>query len=152
MPYTNLEIESISVDNLIKQASDISKNKNIKIIQSNQSTIQCDVVKMSIVIKNLLDNAEKYAKSNKPVEIDSKVDGTNVTITVRDFGPGIDNNLIDKITDPYVRGKNLKQPGFGLGLSICKKVLLSHKGSLKIKNREGGGCEFSIIWDFNVLK
>ncbi len=152
MPYTNLEIESISVDSLIRQASDISKNKNIKIIQSNQSTIQCDVVKMSIVIKNLLDNAEKYAKSNKPVEIDSKVDGTNVTITVRDFGPGIDNDLIDKITDPYVRGKNLKQPGFGLGLSICKKVLLSHKGSLKIKNREGGGCEFSIIWDFNVLK
>ena len=151
MPYTNLEIESISVNSLVKQASDISKNKNIKIIQSKSFIIKCDVVKMSIVIKNLLDNAEKYAESNKPVEISSRIDGTNVAIAIRDFGPGIDSDLIEKITEPYIRGKNLKQPGFGLGLSICKKVMASHHGSLKIKNIEGGGCMFSIVWDFNIL-
>ena len=82
----------------------------------------------------MLDNAEKYAETNRPVEIDSQIQNSVVRITVRDFGPGIESDLIDKITEPYIRGNNLKQPGFGLGLSICKKVILSHRGSLKIEN------------------
>ena len=152
MPYTNLEIESIGINELIKQAVDISKNKNIKIMQHRSDIIKCDIVKMSIVIKNLLDNAEKYAESNKPVEIDSQIQNSTVRITVRDFGPGIDSDLIDKITEPYIRGNNLKQPGFGLGLSICKKVILSHRGSLKIENIDSGGCMFSIVWNYNRLE
>ncbi len=152
MPYTNLEIESIGINELIKQAVDISKNKNIKIMQHSPAIIKCDVVKMSIVIKNLLDNAEKYAETNRPVEIDSQIQNSVVRITVRDFGPGIESDLIDKITEPYIRGNNLKQPGFGLGLSICKKVILSHRGSLKIENVDSGGCMFSIVWDYSRLE
>jgi signal transduction histidine kinase len=107
---------------------------------------------MSIVIKNLLDNAEKYAPASPAVEITSDVGASIVSISVRDFGPGIDRELIKEITYPYVRGKNVKQPGFGLGLSICKKVMASHNGTLKIENMPDKGCCFTISWNYHKLK
>ena len=152
MPYTNLDTTEISVEDLINQAIELSKNKNIKYINPVPTRIKCDTIKIAIVIKNLLDNAEKYAPSNHPVEISTVFEDDNINVVVRDFGPGIDKKLIQKITDPYVRGKNLKQPGFGLGLSICKKVMDSHRGLLKIDNMSDVGCCFTISWNYKILK
>ena len=152
MPYTNLEIENIEVQKLINQAIELSKNKNVSYRAPSGAPIKCDVIKIAIVLKNLLDNAEKYAPSSKAVEINSNIKGDIVSISIRDFGAGIDEELIQKITDPYVRGKNVKQPGFGLGLSICKKVMVSHGGSLNIKNMSNGGCCFTIRWNYNQLE
>ena len=135
-PYANLNIETISIEDLVIQAIDLSKKKNVKIININKKKVLCDVVKLSIVIRNLLDNARKYAPSKRPVEIDSKIQNEKVFISVRDFGPGVDEELLKNITKAYVRGRDRSKPGFGLGLSICKKVMDSHNGSLKIENME----------------
>jgi len=152
-PYTNLEIDTIEVQKLINQGIELSKNKNVVCKNPGGVFVKCDVIKMAIVIKNLLDNAEKYAPSSRAVEISSKVIKESIiNISIRDFGPGIDENLIQKITDPYIRGKNVKQPGFGLGLSICKKVMVSHGGTLKITNLPDGGCCFQISWDYSKLE
>ena len=87
-PYANLKIENISIEDLVIQAIDLSKNKNVKTININKKKVSCDVVKLSIVIRNLLDNARKYAPSKRPVEINSKIQKDKVFINVRDFGPG----------------------------------------------------------------
>ena len=149
-PYANLKIENISIENLVIQAIDLSKNKNVKTINVNKKKVSCDVVKLSIVIRNLLDNARKYAPSKRPVEINSKIQNDTVFISVRDFGPGVDEELLKNITKAYVRGRDRSKPGFGLGLSICKKVMESHNGSLKIENMEDGGCLFTISWPFRM--
>jgi len=151
MPYTNLEIEKIAVHELISRGIELSKNKNIKHVNSITTLIKCDVIKVAIVIKNLLDNAEKYASSGPRAEIRSEIVKHVVSISVRDYGPGIDGNLIKKITEPYVRGTHLKQPGFGLGLSICKKVMASHGGALEIKNLPDRGSCFTISWNYHQL-
>ena len=153
MPYTNLEVDTIEIQKLINQGIELSKNKNVVYKNPNLSFIKCDVIKIAVVIKNLLDNAEKYATSSRAVEISSEIIKESIiNISIRDFGPGIDEDLIQKITDPYVRGKDVKQPGFGLGLSICKKVIVSHGGVLNIINHPDGGCCFQISWDYNKLK
>ena len=151
MPYTNLDIEEININKLIEQAIELSKNKNVKATFLDLTIIRCDVVKMSIVIRNLLDNAGKYAVSDKPVEITPAFKEGQVSISVRDYGPGIDDKLISKITKPYIRGKNTNQPGFGLGLSICKKVMEAHGGFLAIKNMSDKGCVFIVSWDSGSL-
>ena len=151
MPYTNLDIEEININKLIEQAIELSKNKNVKATFLDLTIIRCDVVKMSIVIRNLLDNAGKYAVSDKPVEITSAFQDGQVSISVRDYGPGIDDKLISKITKPYIRGKNTTQPGFGLGLSICKKVMEAHGGLLTIKNMSDMGCVFIVSWENGSL-
>ena len=61
MPYSTLDLENIKISNLINQAKDLTKHNNIIIDVEENNIICCDVVKMSIVIKNLLDNAFKYA-------------------------------------------------------------------------------------------
>ncbi len=152
MPYTNLDIENININKLIEQAVELSKNKNITVAFLDAPIIKCDVVKMSIVIRNLLDNAGKYALSKRPAEITPVFKQGVVSINVRDYGPGIDHKLISTITKPYVRGNNKSQPGFGLGLSICKKVMESHGGFMKIKNMPDKGCSFVISWDSSALK
>ena len=53
-------------------------------------------------------------------------------------------NLIKDITKAFVRGKNQAEAGFGLGLSICYKVISAHGGKLLIKNNPNGGASFTL--------
>jgi signal transduction histidine kinase len=152
VPYSNLALEKISIDNLLKQAIDLSKHKKVKSETGGAFDVYCDVVKMSIVIKNLLDNAEKYAPSDDPVSLITSLDNNQVIIKVVDSGPGIPENLLAKITKPYVRGTNLEKAGFGLGLSICKKVLSAHNGKMGVKNNKTKGACFTVSWDNIELK
>ena len=147
-PYSNLNIEEITMENLLQQGLDLSKNKNVQVPATNtQLKVHCDVVKIAIVIKNLLDNAEKYAPSDSPVNITYGENKGVVQINVIDRGPGIPETLIDKIMRPYVRGKNLQKSGFGLGLSICKRVMGAHNGTISATNNNTKGATFSIQWD-----
>jgi len=146
-PYSNLKIEQISIKNLLNQGLELSKNKHV-IIESNEKImVFCDVVKIAIVLKNLLDNAEKYASSKKPVSITYTQENNNISISCQDFGPGIPKNLIEKIMQPYVRGSNLNKSGFGLGLSICKRILGAHQGIVSVSNNKDEGATFTITWN-----
>ena len=148
-PYSNLSRESVSFQNLINQALDLAKKQNVEIDINTSSLVTCDVVKMSIAIKNILDNAEKYAPSDLPVTIHACLEGKLATITIIDDGPGIPEDLLKTISKPYVRGKNLKKSGFGLGLSICQKVIAAHKGTLTVSNHEDRGAVFKLAWSLN---
>ena len=151
-PYSNLKIERISIENLIKQALELSKNKRVKILKRASFKVSCDAVKLSIVIKNLLENAEKYAPSKKGFVLFYTKEEGLATIGVRDFGPGVSEDIIDKITQPYVRGTNLQKAGFGLGLSICKRVMVAHQGTLSVSNNKDGGTTFTAQWNSRNLK
>ena len=72
--------------------------------------------------------------------VDSKMEA----IEVVDEGPGIPEEQLKKITKAFVRIPGSKESGFGLGLSICNKVMVAHGGSLKIKIVPGGGACFAL--------
>ena len=146
-PYSTLDLEKIDIINLVKQAQDLSKHDHVKVDIKNPFVVCCDVVKMSIVIKNILDNALKYAPSDAGVTILASKKQDIITISCIDSGPGISEKLISKIDKPFVRGENLKKSGFGLGLSICKKILNSHGGNFIISNNKDKGACFSIEWN-----
>ena len=151
MPYSTLDLENIKMSNLINQAKDLTKHNNIIIDIEENIIICCDVVKMSIVIKNLLDNAFKYAgDSNVTIKTYHKKDV--ICIDVIDEGPGIADDLLTNITQSYVRGDNLKKSGFGLGLNICSKVMVAHSGNINVTNNKHQGACFSISWNSNNLK
>ncbi|MBI44890.1 MAG: hypothetical protein CMG66_01845 [Candidatus Marinimicrobia bacterium] len=151
-PYSNLKIEKISIQNLLNQGLELSKNKRVVVESKEKFFVFCDVVKIAIVLKNLLDNAEKYAPSSRPVSITYTQKKGLVSISCRDFGPGIPEDLIEKIMKPYVRGANLNKSGFGLGLSICKRILGAHKGNISILNNKEEGSTFTISWNSAQLK
>ena len=144
-PYTNLKIEKKSINKLIDQASDLTFVKNVDIVDPEnliKTELRVDGVKMAIAIKNLLENAYKYSEKIEKIKIHLSLDSQFFNISVKDRGPGLPENLLETITKRYVRGDHKKKEGVGLGLSICYKVMIAHKGKLKIINNPNGGASF----------
>ena len=146
-PYSNLNIKKTTVSKLIEQAVELTFVDSVYVdytINKIDPEVKVDAVKMSIAIKNLIENAYKYSESEEKIKIYINQDSKYVTILVKDRGPGIESALIENITKAFVRGSNQTVPGFGLGLSICYKVINAHLGKLDIKNNPNGGASFTI--------
>ncbi len=150
-PYVeDLEIEEITLKNLINDACSMfyEIEKRLKIITDIPDlNLNVDKYKLSLAIKNLIDNAIKYGGKNRLIELSVKLDDTFVAIQVEDFGEGIDNNKLKKIMKPLYRGRVAKEKsssGFGLGLAIAKKIIEAHGGSLSIESVLSEGTKFII--------
>ena len=144
--YSNLKNENVSVSRLISSALELTFVENVEIIKDDSvdEFINVDSVKMSIAIKNLIENAYKYADSDEKIRVYIGNTNKHTTVLVKDRGPGIPENLIKNITKAFVRGKNETESGFGLGLSICYKVISAHGGKLEIQNNPRGGASFTL--------
>jgi len=98
------------------------------------------------VIENLVRNAVRYSPLEQAVEIEVGLDAQSATVTVRDNGPGIPPEDIDRVFNRFFqipRGDQSAQ-GAGLGLAIAKGVVQLHHGTISVQNRPGGGCEFTV--------
>ena len=144
--YSNLTLTNITIEELVRSALDLTFIKDLKINISHNSTLSVDSVKCAIAIKNLIENAYKYSPKGSKIELTSSSHDNFLSINVIDQGPGIPENQLSKITKAFVRIPNTKRSGFGLGLSICNKVMNSHGGYLKIKNNKGAGATFSLFF------
>ncbi|BBA70914.1 sensor histidine kinase [Geobacter sulfurreducens] len=102
--------------------------------------VRMDMVLMTQVLVNLLDNALKYSPPDSGVEITARVDGGRLRIEMADRGPGIPEKDLKRVFDKFYR---IAVPegaqGTGLGLSICKGIVEAHGGSIRAENRTGGG-------------
>ncbi|TWE11076.1 signal transduction histidine kinase [Pseudomonas sp. AG1028] len=90
-------------------------------------------------LQNLLENALRYARAVEVVVIEKE---QGVAIRIQDRGPGIEPALLERITEPFVRGetsRNVRSGGYGLGLSIASRIALAHGGTLSLENRAGVG-------------
>ena len=103
------------------------------------------------VFQNLLENACKYGRTGGRVVVSvaEGKDGPEPTIdvTVRDFGPGIAEEHIPRITERFYRvdaDTSRAQKGTGLGLAIVKHILTRHKGWLSIRSDPGKGAAFTV--------
>ena len=106
-----------------------------------------DAVRLAQVVGNLLNNAAKYTERGGRIAIHAARTGSTATITVVDNGPGISEELLPKIFDLFVQGRqriDRAQGGLGLGLALVKNLVALHGGSASARNVPGGGSEFSI--------
>lgn len=102
--------------------------------------LEGDPVLLQNAIRNLIDNALKYAPSESTVDICVERTPTP-TIHVRDRGSGFPEGASDILTHRFARGANSEGTiGSGLGLTIALDVAKAHGGSLTLSNRTGGGA------------
>lgn len=130
----------VDVDALVSRIClDLQTSDECLPITGRGGVLYCNEVLLQRCIQNLLVNALRYARQVE-VYLDRKEDG--VSVCVRDRGPGISKNILGAITDPFVRGDNSRNAlsgGYGLGLSIAKRIAHSHLGDLFLMNRDKGG-------------
>jgi two-component system OmpR family sensor kinase len=103
-------------------------------------------------IGNLLRNAQKYAV--RQVELGARRDGCIVEITVEDDGPGIPEAERERVFEPFYRldrSRDRATGGFGLGLSIARKAVALHGGSLIVEPSPLGGARFVMRLPDGVL-
>ena len=108
--------------------------------------IPMDARLITQVLVNLLDNAVKHTPPNKEIRVSVCTSGSSVLFTVSDRGHGILQNAFPKLFQMFYttsKKESATKKGIGLGLPICQSIIEAHGGSIKAKNREGGGAEFT---------
>lgn len=113
------------------------------------STIYVDEVHFQNVIFNLMDNAVKYCKPDRPLDIYMRTwnDDSYLYLSIRDTGLGIKKEDLKKIFDKFYRvhtGNVHDVKGFGLGLAYVKKIMLLHDGDIAVESEFGKGTTFTI--------
>jgi signal transduction histidine kinase len=108
--------------------------------------LNIDGDKLRTVLRNILENAFKYSlPDSRPVEVSTSQNGDMTVVRVSDDGPGIPDSDMESIFEPFFRvdrSRSKKSGGYGLGLSICKRILEAHGGSVGVERNPGRGVSF----------
>jgi PAS domain S-box-containing protein len=130
-----------------------------KSFSDNIPPVSLDPILIQQVLVNLLKNAidaVKMSPQNIPnakiidlkVDIDQSVSPNMLRIRVSDHGPGIPEDALDRLYEPFF---STKQDGMGIGLNICRSIIESHRGRLWVTNHasekepDNTGCTFTIL-------
>jgi signal transduction histidine kinase len=95
------------------------------------------------IATNLLLNAIQASGGVREIELEVRRDRGQVTLSVRDRGPGIPHHLLPHVFDPFFTTKGIGE-GTGLGLSLSFDMARRHGGTLEAANRPGGGAVFTL--------
>lgn len=126
------------------------KNRNGKLsykLNASKTKIYADELHISNVFGNLLDNAIKYSKNAPEIEVSTKNRNGHIIISIKDNGIGIKRENQKKIFEQFYRvptGNVHDVKGFGLGLSYVRKIVVQHKGIIKLTSEAGKGSQFDI--------
>src|SRR5215472_1059104 len=112
--------------------------------------VSLDGDKIRRLLRNLLENAFKYSfRDSLPIELSAQqADGT-IIVRVRDDGAGIPGSQMSSIFEPFFRvdpSRSKKSGGYGLGLSICKRITEAHGGTIEAQNNPGRGASFIVTF------
>ena len=106
-------------------------------------SLQLDPARIRLLLRNLLDNALRYSAhaSSPPMVSVATLHGGAVNMMVRDFGPGVPNDQLPQLGQPFFRldaARTREGGGVGLGLYLCRLVAVAHGGTFVVRNAEPG--------------
>jgi signal transduction histidine kinase len=137
---------------LVSVAQEVAENyrkgpPGIRIVSPLREVwLDIDKDKIKTVLRNLLDNAVKFGlPDSRAIEVDLEQNALTVTLLVCDDGTGIPPADIANLFEPFYRvdrSRSKKTGGYGLGLSICKRIMEAHGGSIAVTNNPGRGASF----------
>jgi two-component system, LuxR family, sensor kinase FixL len=105
----------------------------------NGDRIQLQQVVMNLVL-NAFDAIDEGSRENRTVQVESKLCDSEVEVTVRDHGPGIPRETLERLFEPF---NTSKPQGLGMGLSISRSIVSVHGGRIWAENNSDGGATFS---------
>jgi signal transduction histidine kinase len=147
----NREKEKINLNAVVSEVLTVYKSEAAKLDHTINSKLTdepvyvfADRIQIQQVLLNFIFNAsqsiERVGTGTNAINITQVVDNDNVSISVRDYGQGIDESIKDKLFKPFI---TLKKEGMGIGLSICRSIIEDHNGKIWAENMPDGGAKFS---------
>ncbi|MGC8743895.1 MAG: ATP-binding protein [Verrucomicrobiia bacterium] len=148
---TKLNLEELDLRKTVQEVVDDLRNraeaKSIAIYNNidESFSIMASPERLRQVFYNLIDNAIKYGRIGGNIWITAQSNEANVTIAVKDDGPGIPPEARERIFERFFRvdkARSREQGGTGLGLSIVKHIVQAHGGKVWVESQFGKGATF----------
>lgn len=152
-----LVLQSMRASAIVEDAIDsltgmvLDSDVTLEAAGATDALVLADADALNQVFGNLIENAMKYGKSGKRVLIGAQLldngdeDQKMVEFFVRDFGPGIPSEHLDRIFERFYRvdkARSRESGGTGLGLAIVKHIVMAHGGSIRAESELGAGVNF----------
>ncbi|MBU3964213.1 PAS domain-containing protein [Patescibacteria group bacterium] len=141
------------VESMIVSLKPLAQKKGVKFIFKTSKTkapkvIRADIEKLTLAVKNIIENAIFYTDLGGSVEISLTRKKNEVELSIKDSGIGIPKDQHDRVFTKFFRADNAvrkETEGTGLGLFIAKNVVESHKGRILFVSEEKKGTTFTIF-------
>jgi signal transduction histidine kinase len=105
--------------------------------------VRCDRTRVQQLLSNLLGNAVTHGAPEFPVRVQARIDGSEWVLSVVNGGNAIPADAMSKVFEPYWRPPTSKPGGgLGLGLYICKQIVLAHGGTMELSSSAEAGTSF----------
>ena len=142
-----LELGTVDLAALIEEVdftySELLRHDDIQLAcslpEAGLPAVTGDAARLKQVLLNILDNAVKYGRSGRRVELSAAAEGEYVRISVRDQGPGVAPEDLPHVKERFYKGRG-KERGSGIGLAVCDEIVALHGGRLTVANAAGGGA------------
>ncbi len=139
--HGKLYLAEACISNIITEVAGNYKEKlpGVKLISIPENLfLKIDLDRAKTVLRNVLENSIKYSTPhNQPIEISVEEEEKFVVLKVKDFGSGIPKAELPYIFEPFYRidkSRSKNTGGYGLGLSLCKKIMEAHGGTIEINS------------------
>lgn len=149
-----LQIERIEIHELIEEVADsfrfnqsMSGGEISLDLKAEDDIVEGDMVHITNVLFNLMDNAVKYSVDAPQVKIITENKKNGIEVKVQDHGIGISKDQINQVFEQFYRvptGDQHDVKGFGLGLYYVKLIIDKHKGKISLNSKPGEGSTFTI--------
>ncbi|MDO8525610.1 MAG: HAMP domain-containing sensor histidine kinase [Candidatus Omnitrophota bacterium] len=148
-----LEIKKVNLTGLLNEAAGsmrpAAEGKGIAFSSflKDEIILDGDETQLKKLFTNLIDNAVKYTYRKGKISLAARKDKGSAKITVSDTGVGMPEDELSYIFDRFYQIKKPRngQQGFGLGLSIAKSIVESHKGKIAVESQVGQGSVFTVL-------
>ena len=125
------------------------QNKKVNLNVAKSFTINANGELLHRALENIIRNAIRYTEVDTSVDVNLRQQGNeNIKITISDQGPGIPEDKIAGLFEPFVRlgeARDRDSGGYGLGLAIAKRAIEFHKGQISAKNQTDSGLLVEIV-------
>ncbi|WP_418222839.1 sensor histidine kinase [Clostridium isatidis] len=149
----NIEKHNIiyHIEEVVLTMKDYIASKGIELIidpDVEEKIIECDAMEIERCIINLIGNAVKFTSKGGRIEVRMYDLGSQVKISIKDTGIGIDKKyqetIFDRFGQAYNNNKSEEYGGSGLGLTLTKQLVALHNGTIEVRSELGLGSEFII--------
>ncbi len=139
--------EKVNLEQLIKQLVDDgdfeAQARNRAVVLNKSSEIKITAVRdfISSAIENIIRNAIRFTPEESSIAVSLEQEGADAVIQVRDYGPGVPEDTLEALFDPFFRvdeTRGKENNGTGLGMAIAHGAVSFHKGSIKANNASPG--------------
>jgi len=150
-PLTHLaEAQAMPLAPLLRQVAESlapevqAKQISLDIQAPETLAVDADADLLHLAIRNLLENALRYAPAQGHVVLAVASENGHVILQVKDNGPGVPPDELERITERFYRGRNIREPGSGLGLAIVQRIAQLHHAALELENLQAGGFQATL--------